>query len=86
MTPKLQHIPYRAVHYRTERHLVSLLQDQSLSTKIVSSLDVKAQTSPLPCGQEQDVIITYTVAGEEEGVMDLIYLVGGAAGHSQFLL
>lgn len=86
MTPQLQFIPYRAVHYRTERHLVSLVQDQSLGTKIVSSLEVRAETSPLPCGQEQDVFITYTVAGEEEGVMDLIYLVGGAAGHAHFLL
>lgn len=86
MTPKLQYIPYRAVHYRTERHLVSLLQDQSLNSKIISSLDVKAGTSPLPCGQEQDVTVVYTIAGEAEGEMDLIYLVGGAAGHSQVLL
>lgn len=77
VTPTLQYVPYRAVHYQTERHLVSLIQDQSLNTKIVSSLDVRATTSPMPCGQEQDVFITYTIAGEEEGEMDLIYLVGG---------
>ncbi|XP_011607095.2 alpha-2-macroglobulin-like [Takifugu rubripes] len=75
VTPKLQYIPYRAVHYRTERHLVSLLQDQSLNSKIISSLDLRAGTSPLPCGQEQDVTIVYTIAGEAEGEMDLIYLV-----------
>lgn len=80
LTPQLQYIPYRDVHYRAERHLVSLVQDQS--PKVVSSLEVKAGTSPLPCGQEQEVVITYTVAGEEEGEMDLIHLVGGAAGHA----
>lgn len=77
MTPRLQYIPYRAVHYQTERHLVSLVQDQSLNTKVVSSLEVRADTSPLPCGREQDVVITYTIAGEAEGEMDLVYLVGG---------
>lgn len=59
---------------------MSLFQDQSLYTKIVSSLEVKAKTTKLPCGKEEDFTIVYSIAGEEKGKADLMYLVSGGAG------
>lgn len=80
MTPELQYFPYRTPYYENGEHLVALFQEPSLNTKIISSLEVKAKTTPLSCGKEDNFTIAYTLVGEEAGVVDLMYLVSGPAG------
>lgn len=78
-TPELQFQPYREPYYETGEHLVALFQKPSLNTKILSLLEVKAKTTQLPCGKEQDITIKYSIVGEKAGTVDLMYLVSGPA-------
>lgn len=80
MTPELQYPPYRAPYYENGEHLVGLFQEASPDAKISSSLEVKAKEGQLSCGKEEEITITYTVVGEDKGVVDLMYLVRGPAG------
>lgn len=80
MTPELQYFPYRTPYYENGEHLVALFQEPSLNTKIISSLEVKAKTTPLSCGKEENFTIAYALVGEEAGDVDLMYLVSGPAG------
>lgn len=84
MTPELQYVPYRTPYYENGEHLVALFQEPSLNTKIISSLEVKAKTTPLSCGKEENFTIVYALVGEEAGVVDLMYLVSGSCriGHN----
>ena len=69
--------PYRAAHYETGDHIVSLIQPTTPDTKTTSSLEVKKTNAPLPCDREEDISIKYTVAGEALGSADVMYLVSG---------
>ncbi|XP_028429998.1 alpha-2-macroglobulin [Perca flavescens] len=74
-TPTLGYSPYRTPYYESNDHTVSLATPSSPDTKTVSSLDVKKKDEPLSCDEEEDLSIQYTVVGEAQGFMDVIYLV-----------
>ncbi|XP_032365426.1 murinoglobulin-1-like [Etheostoma spectabile] len=40
-----------------------------------SSLDVKKKDEPLSCDKEEDIFIQYTVVGEAQGFVDVMYLI-----------
>lgn len=54
---------------------MSMAQLSSPDTKTVSSLDVKKKDNPLACDKEEDISIHYTVVGEAQGSVDMMYLV-----------
>jgi len=54
---------------------VSLSLPPSPDTKTVSSLKVESKKEPLPCDQEVDVSIQYTIVKEATGSVDVMYLV-----------
>ncbi|KAF1393511.1 hypothetical protein PFLUV_G00016750 [Perca fluviatilis] len=74
-TPTLGYSPYRTPYYESNDHTVSLATPSSPDTKTVSSLDVKEKDEPLSCDEEEDLSIQYTIVGEAQGFMDVIYLV-----------
>ncbi|XP_039643075.1 alpha-2-macroglobulin-like isoform X2 [Perca fluviatilis] len=74
-TPTLGYSPYRTPYYESNDHMVSLATPSSPDTKTVSSLDVKEEDEPLSCDEEEDLFIQYTIVGEAQGFMDVIYLV-----------
>uniref|UniRef100_A0A8C9XM84 Alpha-2-macroglobulin n=1 Tax=Sander lucioperca TaxID=283035 RepID=A0A8C9XM84_SANLU len=74
-TPTLGYPPYRTPYYDSKDHTVSLATLSSPDTKTVSFLDVKKKDEPLSCGKEEDISIQYTVVGEAQGFMDVMYLV-----------
>ncbi|KAL6104952.1 a2ml1 [Pungitius sinensis] len=64
---------YRTPYYEVADHTV--LARSSPDTKTSSSLEVKKKNNPLPCEQEEDFSIQYTVVGEAQGSVDVMYLV-----------
>uniref|UniRef100_A0A8C9XCM4 Alpha-2-macroglobulin n=1 Tax=Sander lucioperca TaxID=283035 RepID=A0A8C9XCM4_SANLU len=74
-TPTLGYPPYRTPYYDSKDHTVSLATLSSPDTKTVSFLDVKKKDEPLSCDKEEDISIQYTVVGEAQGFMDVMYLV-----------
>uniref|UniRef100_A0A8D0CPX6 Alpha-2-macroglobulin n=1 Tax=Sander lucioperca TaxID=283035 RepID=A0A8D0CPX6_SANLU len=74
-TPTLGYPPYRTPYYDSKDHTVSLATLSSPDTKTVSFLDVKKKDEPLSCDKEEDFSIQYTVVGEAQGFMDVMYLV-----------
>ncbi|XP_073338260.1 alpha-2-macroglobulin-like [Pagrus major] len=73
--PVLGYDPYRVPHYENGNHMVSLVQPTSPDTKTTSSLEVKKKDAPLLCDREEDISIKYTVVGEAQGSVDVMYLV-----------
>ncbi|KAG7240555.1 hypothetical protein INR49_026762 [Caranx melampygus] len=61
-------------HYETGRLTVSLAQASTVDTKSVSSLEVN-EDGPLPCDKEEEIFIHYTVVGEKQGSVHVMYLV-----------
>lgn len=55
--------------------MVSLAQVSSPHSKTVSSLEVQKKEGILGCDKEEEISIKYTVVGEAEGDVDLMYLV-----------
>uniref|UniRef100_A0A3Q1J7H3 Alpha-2-macroglobulin-like n=1 Tax=Anabas testudineus TaxID=64144 RepID=A0A3Q1J7H3_ANATE len=80
-TPRMQHPGYGTAFYAEGEHRLSLAQDVSQDIKTVSSLEVKKKDKPLSCDTEEDIVIQYTIVGEAQGIVDVIYLVGD--GHKQ---
>uniref|UniRef100_A0A8C9XC24 Alpha-2-macroglobulin n=1 Tax=Sander lucioperca TaxID=283035 RepID=A0A8C9XC24_SANLU len=74
-TPTLGYPPYRTPYYDSKDHTVSLATLSSPDTKTVSFLDVKKKDEPLSCDKEEDIFIQYTVVGEAQGSVDVMYLV-----------
>ncbi|XP_039678890.1 alpha-2-macroglobulin-like [Perca fluviatilis] len=74
-TPTLGYPPYRTPYYESNDHTVSLATLSSPDTKTVSFLDVKKKDEPLSCDKEEDIFIQYTVVGEAQGFVDVMYLV-----------
>ncbi|XP_037336673.2 alpha-2-macroglobulin-like [Pungitius pungitius] len=64
---------YRTPYYEVADHTV--LARSSPDTQTSSSLEVKKKNNPLPCEQEEDFSIQYTVVGEAQGSVDVMYLV-----------
>lgn len=56
---------------------MSVAQLPSPDTKVVSSLEVMKKDKPLTCEREEDIFIRYTVVGEKQGSVDVMYLVSG---------
>ncbi|KAF6720800.1 Alpha-2-macroglobulin [Oryzias melastigma] len=61
--------------YESDSHSLSEYQPPSPNTKSVSSLEVKSDTTPLPCDSEQDIPIHYSLVGEPKGSVKIMYLV-----------
>ncbi|XP_028429213.1 alpha-2-macroglobulin isoform X3 [Perca flavescens] len=74
-TPTLGYPPYRTPYYESNDHTVSLATLSSPDTKTVSFLDVKKKDEPLSCDKEEEIFIQYTVVGEAQGFVDVMYLV-----------
>ncbi|KAG7235155.1 hypothetical protein INR49_003141, partial [Caranx melampygus] len=62
-------------YYETGYLGVSLAQVSTVHTKSVSSLEVKKKDGPLPCDREEEIFIHYTVVGEKQGSVHVMYLV-----------
>uniref|UniRef100_A0A3Q1K3Z3 Alpha-2-macroglobulin-like n=1 Tax=Anabas testudineus TaxID=64144 RepID=A0A3Q1K3Z3_ANATE len=74
-TPTLENHGYRTAHHVDGDHRLSRAQEASQDTKTVSSLEVKKKDKPLACDTEEDIFIQYTVVGEAQGNVDVMYLV-----------
>uniref|UniRef100_A0A7N8XKJ3 Alpha-2-macroglobulin-like n=1 Tax=Mastacembelus armatus TaxID=205130 RepID=A0A7N8XKJ3_9TELE len=66
---------YRVPYYETQDHTVSAVQQFSPDVKTVSSLQVKNKDKPLSCDKEEEIFIQYTIVGEAQGSVDVMYLV-----------
>ena len=73
--PVLEYHIYRTPYYVEGEHQLSLVQEATVDTKTVSSLEVKKTEDPLVCNGENHITIHYTVVGETAGPLDLMYLV-----------
>lgn len=71
-TPEPSHVTR---HYETARHTLSMVQPPAPHIKSVSFLEVKGKDVPLPCEKEEIVSIQYTIVGETQGSVDIMYLV-----------
>ncbi|XP_078102953.1 alpha-2-macroglobulin-like [Sander vitreus] len=74
-TPTLRFPLYRMPYYDSKDHTVSLATLSSPDTKTVSFLNVKKKDEPLSCDKEEDIFIRYTIVGEAQGSVDVMYLV-----------
>ncbi|XP_067363562.1 alpha-2-macroglobulin-like isoform X2 [Channa argus] len=74
-TPTRLYPGYRAAYYEHGRYTLSLAQQVSPDTKTVSSLEVKQKDEPLSCDAEEEIFIKYTIVGESQGSVDMMYLV-----------
>ncbi|KAI9548108.1 hypothetical protein NQZ68_013128 [Dissostichus eleginoides] len=75
LTPTLVYHHHRTPYYEAGHHTVSMAQVSSPDTKTVSFLEVKKKDKPLPCEKEEEIFIQYTVVGEAQGSVDMMYLV-----------
>ncbi|XP_071327813.1 alpha-2-macroglobulin-like [Trachinotus anak] len=66
---------HQTLFYEIGHHKVSLAQIPTPDTKTLSSLEVKNKDKPLPCDREEKISIRYTVVGEKQGSVDVMYLV-----------
>uniref|UniRef100_A0A667ZPI9 Alpha-2-macroglobulin bait region domain-containing protein n=1 Tax=Myripristis murdjan TaxID=586833 RepID=A0A667ZPI9_9TELE len=74
-TSKL-HLFSQTPHYESGTHTLSLVQASTPDTASVSSLEVKRNDeTPLPCDKKEPISIKYTIAGETQSSVDVIYLV-----------
>ncbi|KAM9801271.1 alpha-2-macroglobulin-like [Neosynchiropus ocellatus] len=74
-TPSLQYPGYRVPFYESGEQSVSKFQTPSMDTKSVSSLEVQKKKEDIPCDQDTEISVRYTIAGEAEGSATLVYLV-----------
>uniref|UniRef100_A0A667YR39 Alpha-2-macroglobulin bait region domain-containing protein n=1 Tax=Myripristis murdjan TaxID=586833 RepID=A0A667YR39_9TELE len=74
--PAMDYDEYRTPHYESGTHTLSLVQASTPDTASVSSLEVKRNDeTPLPCDKKEPISIKYTIAGETQSSVDVIYLV-----------
>ncbi|CAN9511030.1 unnamed protein product [Ophioblennius macclurei] len=74
-TPTQVYFRSKTPHFKYGSHSVSLSRPSSPNTKTVSSLNVKSIKEKLPCDSEHSITIEYTIVGEAEGSVDIMYLV-----------
>ncbi|XP_019212896.1 alpha-2-macroglobulin isoform X1 [Oreochromis niloticus] len=75
LTPTLDYPGYRTAYYDRGFHTLSMFQPSSPYIKTISSLEVQKKDKPLPCDEEEDISVNYTIVGESPGSVDVIYLV-----------
>ncbi|XP_039464364.1 alpha-2-macroglobulin-like [Oreochromis aureus] len=75
LTPTLDYPGYRTAYYDRGFHTLSMSQPSSPYIKTISSLEVQKKDKPLPCDEEEDISVNYTIVGESPGSVDVIYLV-----------
>ncbi|XP_045929768.1 alpha-2-macroglobulin-like [Micropterus dolomieu] len=73
--PTLDYVGYRIPYYEVGGHVLSVAKLLSPDTKTFSSLEVKKKDQLLLCDREEDISIKYTVVGETQGPVDVMYLV-----------
>ncbi|XP_068440468.1 alpha-2-macroglobulin-like [Clinocottus analis] len=73
--PTYGYAGYRTPYYETAEHSVSLSRPSTPHTKTISFLEVQKKNNPLPCDKEEVFTIQYTVVGEAQGSVDVMYLV-----------
>ncbi|XP_029922873.1 alpha-2-macroglobulin-like [Myripristis murdjan] len=74
--PAMDYDEYRTPHYESGTHTLSLVQASTPDTASVSSLEVKRNDeTPLPCDKKEPISIKYTIAGETQSSVDVIYLI-----------
>uniref|UniRef100_A0A3Q1J6W2 Alpha-2-macroglobulin bait region domain-containing protein n=1 Tax=Anabas testudineus TaxID=64144 RepID=A0A3Q1J6W2_ANATE len=67
-TPTWEDPDHRTAHYRGEHRFI-------LAYSTGNSVKVKKKDKPLSCDTEEDIFIQYTVVGEAQGKVDVMYLV-----------
>ncbi|XP_022624993.1 alpha-2-macroglobulin-like isoform X1 [Seriola dumerili] len=67
--------PIRTPFYEDGHHKVSLAKLSTPDAKTISSLEVRKKDEPLPCDREETISIRYTVVGEKQASVDVMYLV-----------
>lgn len=82
--PSFDYPGYRTPYYEVADHTVLLARPSTPHTKTSSSLEVKKKNNPLPCDQEEDFSIQYTVVGEAPGSVEVVYLVSGISPTGSF--
>ncbi|XP_019950602.2 alpha-2-macroglobulin-like isoform X1 [Paralichthys olivaceus] len=73
-SPTMSYSSYRTPFYESGHYIVSMTQPASTDTKSVSSLEVVGKDNPLSCDTQAQISIKYTVVGENQGSMMLMYL------------
>lgn len=58
-------------------HTLYKVQLSSPDVNSASSLMVKGKNKLLPCDKEEDIFIKYTIVGDAQGSVDVMYLVSG---------
>ncbi|XP_045930043.1 alpha-2-macroglobulin-like, partial [Micropterus dolomieu] len=71
----LDYVGYRMPYYVVGDHMLSMAKPFSPDTKTASTLEVKKKDQLLLCDREEDISIKYTVVGETQGSVDVMYLV-----------
>ncbi|XP_053728850.1 alpha-2-macroglobulin-like [Synchiropus splendidus] len=74
-TPSLSSPGHRVPFYESGEQTVSMFRSPSMDTKSVSSLEVQKKKDDIPCDQDTDISVHYTIAGEAQGSATLVYLV-----------
>lgn len=69
-------------------HTLSVIRPIPAESKTISFLDIQKKDDPLPCGEEEQIKVQYTVVGETVagGFLDLMYLVSLSRKHLGTLL
>ncbi|XP_062328744.1 alpha-2-macroglobulin-like isoform X2 [Osmerus eperlanus] len=68
---------YRSPYFENGEHTLSVIRPIPAESKTISFLDIQKKDDPLPCGEEEQIKVQYTVVGETVagGSLDLMYLV-----------
>lgn len=61
--------------YQVAMHSISKIEEPSPDSKFVSSLKVDHFDTALLCDEDSDISIKYTIAGETQGFVNVMYLV-----------
>ncbi|XP_029922657.1 alpha-2-macroglobulin-P-like [Myripristis murdjan] len=74
--PTMEDQRYRTPYYVSGTHTLSLVHASTPDTASVSSLEVKRNDkAPLPCDRKEPISVKYTIAGETQSSVDVIYLI-----------
>lgn len=74
-SPTLKYAAYRTPYYENGIHTLSLAKEASTEIKTSSSLEVKQKDKPLRCDSEEEIFIKYSLVGETQGSVDIMYFV-----------
>nr|XP_046244328.1 alpha-2-macroglobulin-like [Scatophagus argus] len=68
---------YQTPHYEDALHTLSPVRPSSFHSKspTVSSVKVKNKVKPLPCNKTENISIKYTIVGQPQGFVDVMYLI-----------